>query len=222
MPGDQRPEVEMRSSGDVTRLIRAWRSGSDRAQEELFESVYDDLRRLAASYMRNERNGHTLPPTGLVHEAFLRMKRGDSSLGLAENRRHFFGIAARAMRRILVEHARHHAAARRPSSRDALPLHEQIHEEIHEEMSGAAEESRVHQVLAIDEALTRLRAASERQAQVVELRYFAGLEEREVAELLGVSRATVARDWRVARLLLKRFFEPSRGGVAFDSAPSSG
>lgn len=189
----------MRSSGDVTRLIRAWRSGSDRAQEELFESVYDDLRRLAASYMRNERIGHTLPPTGLVHEAFLRMKRDDSSLGLAENRRHFFGIAAQAMRRILVEHARHHKAARRPSSREALPLNDEI--------LGAVEDTKVHQVLAIDEALTRLRAANERQAQVVELRYFAGLEEMEVAELLGVSRATVARDWRVARLLLKRFFE---------------
>lgn len=200
MSDDPGPTVEFKSSGDVTRLIREWRAGNEQAQDELFESVYDDLRQLAAAYMRNERVGHTLPPTGLVHEAFLRMKRDNSAVGLAANRRHFFSIAARAMRRILVEHARYHAAERRPSSRDALPLDDRA--------SSSDDERALHEILAVDEALERLRATSERQAQVVELRYFAGLEESEVADVLDVSRATVTRDWRVARMMLKRFFRP--------------
>ncbi|MCG8460922.1 MAG: ECF-type sigma factor [Holophagales bacterium] len=188
-------------SGEVTRLIRRCRAGDEAAQEKLFEAVYDDLRRLAAAYMRDERDSHTLPPTGLVHEAYLRMERGDSAVSLAENRRHFFSIAARAMRRILVEHARFHAAARRPSSRDAEPLDEQSLL-----FDG---ESPLLEVLAVEGAMERLRAANERQAQVVELRYFAGLEESEVADVLGLSRATVSRDWRVARLMLRGFLEPA-------------
>ncbi|MDA8020480.1 MAG: ECF-type sigma factor [Thermoanaerobaculia bacterium] len=196
MPRPKSDDVTMRSSGDVTRLIREWRAGDARAQDELFESVYDDLRRLAASYMRNERLGHTLPPTGLVHEAFLRMRRDNSAVALDENRRHFFAVAARAMRRILVEHARHHGAARRPSSRDAVPLDDEI--------SGGEEEATLLEILEVDGALDRLRSTSERQAQVVELRYFAGLGESEVADVLGVSRATISRDWRVARMMLKR------------------
>lgn len=200
MAGEEEPVAETRSSGDVTRLIRRWRAGDGNAQNQLFEAVYDDLRRLAASYMRDERAGHTLPPTGLVHEAFLRMQREDSAVGTAENRGHFFGVAARAMRRILVEHARHHAAQRRPSSRDAVPL---------EGIEIAVEDpQRILEILEVDDALEELRAIHERQAQVVELRYFAGLEESEVAEVLGVSRATVTRDWRMARLMLKRRFTP--------------
>lgn len=198
MTSEDGPIVETRSSGDVTRLIRRWRGGDSSAQYELFEAVYDDLRRLAESFMRNERAGHTLPPTGLVHEAFLRMEREDSAVGTAENRSHFFGVAARAMRRILVEHARRHAAQRRPSSREALPL---------DRLEVADEnQAKVLEILAVDRAMEELRAVHERQAQVVELRYFAGLEESEVAEVLGVSRATVTRDWRVARLMLKRAF----------------
>lgn len=188
--------------GDVTRLIQRWRGGDAAAQDALFESVYGDLRRLAAAYMRNERGGHTLPPTALVHEAFLRMERSDATLGLGENRRHFLSIAARAMRRILVEHARYHAAARRPSPRHAEPLDGlQLH-------SGG--EPALVEVLAVDQAMDRLRATSVRQARVVELRYFAGLEESEVAEVLGISRATVTRDWRVARLMLKRLVAADR------------
>jgi RNA polymerase sigma factor (TIGR02999 family) len=199
MSSDQGPDVKMRSSGDVTRLIREWRAGEVQAQNELFESVYDDLRQLAAAYLRNERAGHTLPPTGLVHEAFLRLQRDDSALGSAENRRHFFNIAAQAMRRILVEYARYHAAARRPSSRDAVPFED--------DLLGSDDQAALHEILAVDEALDRLRAANERRAQVVELRYFAGLEESEVADLLKVSRATVTRDWRVARMMLRRFLD---------------
>jgi RNA polymerase sigma factor (TIGR02999 family) len=199
MAGEDESIANTRSSGDVTRLIRRWRGGDEHAQGELFEAVYDDLRRLAAAYMRDERVGHTLPPTGLVHEAFLRLEREDSAVGTAENRGHFFGVAARAMRRILVEHARRHAAQRRPSSREAIPI---------EGLEIAAdEEVRLFEILAVDGALEELRSIHQRQAQVVELRYFAGLEEAEVAEVLGVSRATVTRDWRMARLMLKRRFQ---------------
>lgn len=184
-------------AGDVTRMLRRWREGDERVSEDLFAIVYQDLRRMAAGLMRDERDGHTLPPTGLVHEAYLRMVRDASGEGLAENRRHFFGVAARAMRRILVEHARRHAAEKRPSPRDAVPL-----EEARFATPSAAKP--LLEILAVDEALEGLRAIHPRQAEVVELRYFAGLEESEVADVLGVSRATVTRDWRVARLLLRR------------------
>lgn len=189
-----RPNGDLGSS-DVTRLLREWRAGAEGAQDALFEHVYADLRRLAARFLRNERDGHTLAPTGLVHEAYLRLGRERSPVQ-AENRLQFFAVAARAMRRILVEHARYHAAGRRYSSRDALPLDER--------MPGPGDESTLLEILAVDEALERLRETNERQAKVVELRYFAGLEESEVASLLGVSRATVSRDWRVARLVLQR------------------
>lgn len=198
--GEGGPRLE---SGEVTRLIHRWRGGDASAQDALFASVYDDLRSLAASYMRRERAGHTLPPTGLVNEAFLRMDREQSAFQVAENRRHFFTIAARAMRRILVEHARFHAAARRPSSRDGQALDDFEFE--------ADEASSPLEILTVDQAMDRLRDANERQAHVVELRYFAGLEEAEIAELLGVSRATVSRDWRVARLLLRSFISDDAG-----------
>ena len=185
------------SAGEVTRLLGRWREGDEQVSEELFAIVYEDLRGLAAGYMRQERNNHTLPPTGLVHEAYLRMVRDRSGDGLGENRLHFFSIAAQAMRRILVEHARYHAAEKRPSSRNAVAL-----DEDHED--GSAVQAPLLEILAVDKALESLRATHERPAQVVELRYFAGLEESETAEVLGVSRATVSRDWRLARLLLQR------------------
>ena len=201
----QLAEQQQGSEGEVTQLLRSWRRGEETAQEELFALVYDELRRMAGRYMQNERTGHTLPATALLHEAYLRMHRENSALGLAENRRHFFSIAARAMRRILVEHARYHAAARRPSSRDAEPLEEQ--------MAVLDGESSLHEVLAIDKAMQRLKASDERMAQVVELRFFAGLEVSEVSEVLGLSESTVLRDWRVARLMLQGF-------IARDERPS--
>ncbi|MEO1366802.1 MAG: ECF-type sigma factor [Acidobacteriota bacterium] len=188
------PEVV---TGEVTRLLRRWRLGEAGAQDELFAILYGELRAMAGRYMANERVGHTLPPTALVHEAFLRMDRENSALGLAENRRHFFSIAARAMRRILVEHARHHAAARRPSSRESEPLDEGIRVT----PGGGA----ILEVLAIDGAMERLKKSNERMAAVVELRFFAGLEVTEVAEVLALSESTVSRDWRVARLMLQGY-----------------
>ena len=186
------------SAGEVTRLLRRWRRGDEQAPEALFEVVYTDLRDLAERFMRRERSGHTLPPTGLVHETFLRLSTQDASLQAARNRRHFLGIAANAMRRILVDHARYLAAAKRPSSRDAEPLTPGLAD------PDAALEHSVLEVLAVNRALDDLRDLHPRRADVVELRYFAGLEESEVAELLGVSRATVTRDWRIARLLLQQ------------------
>ncbi len=192
-------------AAEVTRLLQRWRTGDEAAQEEVFEAVYGDLRRLAGAAMRNERAGHTLPPTALVNEAFLRMEREGSARLVAENRRQFLSIAARAMRRILVEHARYHAAARRPSPHDAKPL----------EDLDSGQQPRLREplepieVLAVDQAMGRLGATNERAARVVELRYFAGLEESEVAEVLGVSRATVTREWRLARLLLRSFIDSS-------------
>ena len=185
--------------GEVTRLLRRWRLGEEKAKEQLFALIYDELRSLAGRYMTHERGGHTLPPTGLVHEAFLRMDHENSGLEIAENRRHFFSIAARAMRRILVEHARYHAAARRPSSRDAEPLDEP--------MLLINNETAIMEVLAIDQAMERLKSSDERLAAVVELRFFAGLEVTEVADVLELSESTVSRDWRVARLMLRGFLK---------------
>ncbi|MEM8996271.1 MAG: ECF-type sigma factor [Acidobacteriota bacterium] len=205
----QRPQTPERipesGVGDVTRLLRRWRLGEVEAQDELFALIYDELRALARRYMANERAGHTLPPTALVHEAFLRMDRENSGLGLVENRRHFFGIAARAMRRILVEHARYHAAARRPSSRDSQALDEG--------MGIISGEASISEVLAIDKAMERLKNFDERMATVVELRFFAGLEVMEVAKVLGLSKSTVIRDWRVARLMLQGFLSAESRSV---------
>lgn len=187
--------------GEVTRLLRRWTAGDSGAVDDLVPLVYAELRQLAQSYLRRERDGHTLLPTGLVHEAYLRLLGTDMARATVENRGHFFALAAQAMRRILVEHARRHAAAKRPSPAAGVSLD-------HLETAGQHDLGPVHQILAVHEALDRLREDHSRQAKVVELRYFAGLSEAEVAETLDLSRATVARDWRVARMLLARTLRP--------------
>ncbi|HMB52444.1 MAG TPA: ECF-type sigma factor [Thermoanaerobaculia bacterium] len=187
-------------TGEVTQLLRRWRAGDGEAGDHLVELLYDELRQLAGSYLRRERAGHTLAPTALVHEAYLRLAGGGSQPSI-ENRVHFFALTARAMRRVLVDHARHHAAARRPSPSDARPL----------DAAGNLEDrpdDPLEEVLAVHQALDRLREDHPRQAQVAELRYFGGLREPEIAEVLGVSVGTVSRDWRVARLLLARLLRP--------------
>jgi RNA polymerase sigma factor (TIGR02999 family) len=184
----------------VTLLLRRWTAGEQAAVDDLFPLVYQELRRLARRYLRRERSDHTLPPTALVHEAYLRLLGSDLSAATVETRAHFFAVAAQAMRRILVEHARRHAAVRRPSPADRTGFEE------HGALDRRPAEP-VLEILAVHQILDRLRQDHPRQAQVVELRYFAGLSEVEVAELLGVSRPTVARDWRVARLLLGRLLQ---------------
>lgn len=181
--------------GNLTALLRAWGRGEAAALDELLPLVYDDLHHQAERYMRAQPGGHTLQTTALVHEAYLRLIGPDAGASAFENRAHFFGVAARAMRSVLVDHARAWHAAKRGGGARALTL-------------GAADDLAEHEpdvdVLALDEALTRLAELDPRQARIVELRYFAGLSIDETAETIGVSHATVERDWRTARLWLLR------------------
>jgi RNA polymerase sigma factor (TIGR02999 family) len=180
----------------VTDTFLRWRSGDASALDDLLPRVYDELRALADSYMRRERAGHTLQPTALVHEAFLRMLRLPP--GSVQNRVHFFALAAQAMRRILADHARRHRAAKRGGSAVRVPL------ELVE--AGAPASAAGEDVAAddLDAALEDLAKLDPRQARVVELRFFGGLSIEETAEVLAVSTATVKRDWLVARAWLHR------------------
>jgi RNA polymerase sigma factor (TIGR02999 family) len=180
----------------VTDTFLRWRSGDASALDDLLPRVYDELRALADSYMRRERAGHTLQPTALVHEAFLRMLRLPP--GSVQNRVHFFALAAQAMRRILADHARRHRAAKRGGSAVRVPL---------ELVEGGAPASAAGEDVAADDldaALEDLAKLDPRQARVVELRFFGGLSIEETAEVLAVSSATVKRDWLVARAWLHR------------------
>jgi len=180
------------SGEDVTQLLLAWRDGDEGALPRLMPVVYDELRRLAASYMRRERPDHTLQATALLNEAYLRLI--DQTRVAWQGRAHFFGIAARMMRRILMDHARQHRAVKRGSGGRKLPLEDALEEPVRQNVD----------LLALDEALTRLEDLDPRQGRVVELRFFAGLEVNEVAEVLAISPATVKRDWAVARAWLHR------------------
>lgn len=175
----------------VSGLLRAWGRGDNQARDDLLSLVYRELRRRAAGYLRQERRDHTLQPTALVHEAYLRLI-GQERVAW-QNRAHFFGVAAQMMRRILVDHARGHGAAKRPGALQAT-LDERI----------GATKPRPYDLLALDEALTELSTVDRRLGQIVELRYFGGLSEREVAEVLSVSRSTVTREWQTARTWLYR------------------
>jgi RNA polymerase sigma factor (TIGR02999 family) len=186
----------------VTDTFLRWRSGDPTALDDLLPRVYDELRALADAYMRRERAGHTLQPTALVHEAFLRLLRLPP--GSVQNRIHFFALAAQAMRRILADHARRHRAAKRGGGAVRVPL---------ELVEGGAPATPAGDDVAADDldaALEDLAKLDERQARVVELRFFGGLSIEETAEVLAVSTATVKRDWLVARAWLHREL---RGGA---------
>lgn len=177
-------------SSDVTRLLDQWRStGDDRAMDQLIPLVYDELRGLAAARLRGERNDHTLQPTALVHEAYARLVQADVGY---QNRTHFFAVAAQMMRRILVDHARRIQSAKRGGGAVAITLQE--------DLAGAAGPR--SDVLALDEALTRLAEREPRKAQVVELHFFGGLTYAETASALEISEATVDRDLRMAKAWL--------------------
>jgi RNA polymerase sigma factor (TIGR02999 family) len=176
--------------GDITRLLQRVSSNRGEGLDQLMEAVYAELRRQAARYLRRERNNHTLQPTALVNEAF--MKLVDQRNVQWQNRAHFFGIAAQAMRRIVIDHARARQRVKRGGVQQAVTLDEAM----------IAGESRSIDVLALDEALTRLSRLDERQARIVELRYFAGLSVEETAEVTGLSPATVKREWAMARAWL--------------------
>ncbi len=183
--------MEKPSGQEVTALLREWSAGDRGALERLMPLVYGELRRLAASHLRSERGDHTLQPTALVHEAYLRLV-GQRSVSWA-NRAHFFGIAAQMMRRVLVDHARRRLAAKRSPGTLYVDLGEEV----------AAAADRAPELLALDRALTELERLDPRQARVVELRFFAGLSVEETAEVAGVSTATVKREWRTARAFLR-------------------
>ncbi len=162
--------------------------------DRLMPEAYQELRRLAAAYLRRERPGQTLQPTALVHEAYLRLAKDKP--GRWQNRAHFCAIAANAMRQILVERARARAAIKRGGGQPRVTLVESLE-------AGAADGRPAPvDLLAVDQALERLAALDEQQARIVELRYFGGLSVEETAEALGISAATVKRDWSVARAFL--------------------
>ena len=178
---------------DVTRLLERWNAGDAAAMPELLAAIYDELRRVADRVMRLERPGHTLQPTALVNELYVKFA-GLRELKL-QNRRHFYGAAAEAMRRILVDHARQRKAQKRGGA-DAVrvPL----------DLVPEAAFARELDYEGLDDALVALRAFAPEKASVVELRFFAGLGIEEVAEVLGISRATVVRHWAFARAWLYR------------------
>jgi len=186
------------SRQDVTGLLRRWNEGDRGALESLIPMVYGELRRLAAHYLKVERPDHTLQPTALVHEAYLRLV--DQNGVPWQNRAHFFGIAARTMRRILVEHARRRNAAKRRGG--ALRVTTGVADAV-------ATPERDPEILALDEALTLLEGLDPQQAQIVELRFFGGLNVEETAEVAGVSSATVKRKWRTARAWLRQELDAS-------------
>jgi RNA polymerase sigma factor (TIGR02999 family) len=179
--------------GDVTLLLRAWQAGDASALDKLLPVVYQGLRRLASQQMRGERANHTLEPTALVHEAFLRLtdRRADW-----QNRRHFFAVAAQTMRRVAVDYAR--ARVRRKRGGNAVRV------DLTAAVEQASVEPRSADVLDLDRALQRLESLDPQQAQLVELRFFAGLSIEECAETLGVSPVTVWRQWRLAKAFLFR------------------
>ena len=178
--------------GDVTGLLARWNAGDGAALAELMPLVYSELRRLADAYMLRERNDHTLQPTALVHEAFLRLAGARDPK--FDNRVHFYGAAAQAMRRILVDHARRRHAARRGNNPTRLEL---------DAVEPAAIDLRFDFV-ALDEALDRLAEVAPRPAKVVELRYFGGMSIDEVAVFLDIAPVTVKRHWAMARAWLYR------------------
>jgi RNA polymerase sigma factor (TIGR02999 family) len=183
------------SPRDVTRLLGAIREGDPSALEQLIPVVYEELRDLAAHYIRRERSDHTLQPTALVHEAYMRLAGHVEQHGADwRDRAHFFGVAARVMRQVLVDYARAHQAAKRGSGQTRVTLSEGVR---------VVEEETID-LLALEVALTRLAQLDAEQARLVELRFFAGLTVEETAEVVGRSPTTVKREWRAARAWLHR------------------
>lgn len=189
---------------DVTQLLNDLSVGDEHAASRLLPLVYDELRRLASSYLARERADHTLQPTALVHEAFLRLIGSDDARW--ESRAHFYRVAALAMRRVLVNHARDRARLKRGGGARKLPIGETP-------VADPAEiDAPPEDLIALDDALEKLAEVDERKVQVVQLRYFGGFTVEQTARILDISPAQVKRDWTGARAFLLR--ELSRGGSA--------
>src|SRR3954447_26807264 len=184
-----------RPMNEVTRVLSAIEAGDPQAAEQLLPLVYDALRRLAAQRLAGEGPGHTLQPTALVHEAYLKLVGADPQQPW-NGRVHFFAAAAEAMRRILIDHARRKHRARRGGGKKRVELGDM------DDIEMVSERGQVDELLALDEALRQLAVADPRRAELVRLRYFAGLTLEQAAELLGISRATADRHWAFARAWL--------------------
>lgn len=190
-----RPHWERRvspTSPNITKLLLEWRGGDQKALDRLMPLVYQELRRMADYYMRNERRGHTLQPSALVHEAYLKLV--DHEKIDWQNRSHFFGVAAQAMRRILVDHARTRNYQKRGGGAQRVSLDE----------AASLAADRAGELVALDAALLELEKLDPRKSHIVEVRYFGGFSIEETAEMLGVSTATVSRDWETAKAWLLR------------------
>jgi RNA polymerase sigma-70 factor (ECF subfamily) len=185
------------ADGQATLLLKAMKNGDESAAEKLLPLVYNELHRLAKSYMQRERSDHTLQPTALINEAYLRLA-GESVDW--QSRQHFIGVAANVMRRLLVDHARAHNADMRAGGLQRVELKDEL----------MISSERSNEVLALHDALTILERENPRQAKVVELRYFGGFSVEEIADILKVSPRSVKRDWSVARLWLFKQMEPPR------------
>lgn len=177
--------------GEITQLLQEMRKGNRTAAEQVLALLYNELHRLAESYMRRERPDHTLQPTALIHEAYLRLNGEEIDW---QNRAHFIGIAAHVMRQVLVDHARARGAERRAGGLQRVELREDL----------AVSPERLDEVLSVDAALTQLATENARQARVVEMRYFGGLSVEQIAVVLDIAPRSVKRDWALARMRLAR------------------
>lgn len=187
----------MTTPGNITQLLLAWNGGDAAALEHLISLVQEDLRKLAKSHLRRERPNHTLQTTALVNEVYLRLI--DQTRVSWQNRAHFFGVVALSMRRILVDYAKGRKRLKRGGGAEAIELSD------HEIISA----ERQTDLIDLDEALSRLVTLDQRKSQIIELRYFVGMELSEIAEMLHISERTVARDWHLARAWLKRELDTS-------------
>lgn len=191
----------MSAKNEITNLVQALGRGASNAAQRLTPFVYEELHRLAVNYMQGERSGHTLQPTALVNEAYLRLV--DINRMEVQDRTHFLALGAQTMRRILVEHARARRAKKRGSGEQPVTLNSNFGQNLR---------GPPIDVLDLEDALQQLAERSQRQARVVELRFFGGLSEEEIAAVLGISKWTVRDDWKVARAWLTRLLRESERG----------
>lgn len=182
----------MEQQGNVTAILHELSAGDPKAVERLMPVVYDELRRLAAYYFERERGDHTLQPTALVHEAYLRLV--DQSRVEWQNRAHFFGVAAHMMRRILIDHARRHDSGKHGGSMTRIALDDAVSFQKKDDLD----------LVKLDEALTTLEKLDERKSRIVELRFFGGLTVEEAAAVMSLSEKTIRREWQAAKLYLLR------------------
>lgn len=185
--------MDENQSKEITLILKDWSGGNRAAADSLIQIVYQELRKIAASYLRNQRPDHTLQPTALVHEAY--MKLVDISDANWQDRAHFFAVAAQTMRHILIDHARAIAADKRGGGAQKLALDEAV---------SFSTDNRDVDLLDLDEALKELATFDEKQSQIIELRFFGGLTVEETAEVMKISPATVKREWATARVWLFR------------------